>query len=376
MARDINKEKFSEETMLKLNIFAECFREWYPVFLHNPYIKGIHIFDFFAGNGCDVEGNYGSPLILLNEAKGENRVYCDKAYDKNISFTFNEVDIEKLTQLNTNIDNYIESCKKNNACHEKCVYQNDIYYKGYKFKELIGHDSLLKVLQDSTSAKFILLDQYGFKEVNNDVFEKLVNAPKTDFIFFISSSFVKRFKDIDVVKNYIDTTSIEYNEKKPKECHRVIANYFESLISETKEYYLNHFTIQKGKNYYGLIFGSHHTLGMEKFLKVCWKQDVRAGESNCNINDDYEEGTLFYNENDTLKKKQVKEEIICRILSKEIKDNISGLKFTLKRRCLPKLFVEVVEELIENHKISIIGKFNRQAYNIHKIPQYGIEIIK
>lgn len=35
MAKDINKKEFTEETQLKLEIFQECFREWYPVFIHN-----------------------------------------------------------------------------------------------------------------------------------------------------------------------------------------------------------------------------------------------------------------------------------------------------------------------------------------------------
>ena len=69
MAKDINKKEFTEETQLKLEIFQECFREWYPVFIHNKYITNVLIYDMFAGSGMDAKGNYGSPLILLQEAK-------------------------------------------------------------------------------------------------------------------------------------------------------------------------------------------------------------------------------------------------------------------------------------------------------------------
>lgn len=41
MAKDINKKEFTEETQLKLEIFQECFREWYPVFIHNKYITNV-----------------------------------------------------------------------------------------------------------------------------------------------------------------------------------------------------------------------------------------------------------------------------------------------------------------------------------------------
>ena len=86
MAKNINKQVYSEETLLKLDIFRECFREWFPVFLHNKYIQKIFIYDFFAGSGLDAEGNYGSPLILLDEAKGENLMYCSKSDNKKIVF--------------------------------------------------------------------------------------------------------------------------------------------------------------------------------------------------------------------------------------------------------------------------------------------------
>ena len=57
MAKNINKDPFDEATQLKLEIFRECFREWLPVFIHNPTIEKIYSYDFFAGSGTDSEGN-------------------------------------------------------------------------------------------------------------------------------------------------------------------------------------------------------------------------------------------------------------------------------------------------------------------------------
>ena len=48
---------------------------------------------------------------------------------------------------------------------------------------------------------------------------------------------------------------------------------------------------------------------MEKFLKVCWKHDKLAGESNCNIENDFEPGTLFFNPANTNKRQRVLEKI-------------------------------------------------------------------
>ncbi len=42
--KDINKEPFHEATMLKLDIFRKCFREWFPVFVHHSSVKKIFIY--------------------------------------------------------------------------------------------------------------------------------------------------------------------------------------------------------------------------------------------------------------------------------------------------------------------------------------------
>ena len=50
--------------------------------------------------------------------------------------------------------------------------------------------------------------------------------------------------------------------------------------------------------------------------------------------------------------------------------------YTLKRGCEPKLFVKVVQELIDSKSIEILGKFNKQATKIHRIREpYNIKRI-
>lgn len=379
MAKNINSFEYTEETMLKLDIFRKCFREWYPVFLHAPHISHLFIYDMFAGSGKDAAGNYGSPLILLQEARGENRQHCKHLISNggrpSVVFGFNEMLQSKATELKQNIDTEQTECQKN-CEYSICPFTNNIHIGAYDFRELIQNEQVNSVLNNRSYGKFILLDQYGFKQINDEVFLKLINSPKTDFIFFIASSFIRRFKTLDAVTAYFHNNSIIFDESKPKECHRAIADYFRSLIPEDKEYYLHSFTIQKGSNYYGLIFGSNHTLGMEKFLKVCWSEDQLAGESNCNINNDYEIGSLFYNPTLSNKKQNVYNIVKDKILKKEIISNIEGLKFVLSQGCEPKLFVDVVKDLMNSKQIEIDGTFNRIANNIHKASEYHIVIKK
>lgn len=342
-----HKKPFDQGTKLKLEIFKKCFKEWLPVFINNPYITRLFVFDFFAGSGKDSEGTFGSPLILLEQSK----IFCKNAKDKNkkIHFLFNELEQLKVKELKSNVNNFMEECSL--TCGEKCLYDYDRFLD-FEFKDLFNRNDIVDVLNNNDFAKFILLDQYGFKHIDEDVFKQLVNAPKTDFIFFVSSSYVKRFKDEAATKKYFDTKKNNFDEGNPKECHRQIAEYYKNLIPLNKEYYLHHFTIKKGANYWGLVFGTNHTLGMEKFLKVCWEEDNKSGEANFNIDNDVLKSSMFYEESKSIKKDKISKDIENKILSKELTDNISGLKFALKNGCLPKLFTETVKKLEKEKKLA------------------------
>lgn len=372
MAKNINNKPFDETTQLKLNIFRECFKEWLPVFVYDKWTEGVCVFDFFAGSGKDTKGMLGSPLVLLDEAKGENRKLCSKV-QKGISFIFNEALVKKSEELQVNVKSHISNCENENQCGG-CIYDIDVLQ--YEFKSLFEQKSITDILSSKKIGKFILLDQYGFSQIDDEIFNKLIQYPKTDFIFFITSSFIKRFKEHPSVKAYINTSNISFDESKPKECHRVIADYFRSSIPEDKEYYLHHFSIRKENsgNYYGLIFGSNHTLGMEKFLKVCWQKDKFSGESNFNIDDDFEIGTLFCNPEVSNKKEKVRTLLKEQILNNEINNNISGLKQTLKQGCEPILFTNVVKELEKNGQIKRSGELNYGSASIHKLKKYNIAL--
>jgi len=376
MTKDINKDQFSGETKLKLQIFTECFKEWFPVFIHNPYIKEVFIYDFFAGSGKDTEGTLGSPLILLNEAKGKDCKYCSQVKEKNkkIFFAFNEKEKAKHALLVENVKEFMSNCLFRNCEADQCVY-NYANIKQMEFKEVFQNNTFQTILNNNNCGKFILLDQYGFSQVDLEVFLQLVNAPKTDFIFFISSSFIRRFKEHPVIRKYFDTAKINFDESRPKDCHRLIAQYYKDIIPTNKEYYLHHFTIQKGANYWGLIFGTNHSLGMEKFLKVCWSIDKLSGESNCNLNQDFEEGSLFYTERETVKKQKIELDIRHKVLIGEISDNISGLKYALKNGCLPELFTSTIKKLEYEQKIVRTGKLNYSSTNIHNAKHYKINVI-
>jgi len=80
MATDIHSKPFDEGTQIKLQIVRDYLKEWLPVFIMKkvPTWKKLFIYDFFAGEGSDTVGNYGSPLIILDEI----RKYCNAIQEK------------------------------------------------------------------------------------------------------------------------------------------------------------------------------------------------------------------------------------------------------------------------------------------------------
>ncbi|MBN2091521.1 hypothetical protein JW964_18050 [candidate division KSB1 bacterium] len=161
---------------------------------------------------------------------------------------------------------------------------------------------------------------------------------------------------------------IHFETSIPAHCHRTIANYFKSLIPNNKEYYIGCFSIKKGSNYYGLLFGSNHSLGAEKFQRVCWKKDSITGEADYNIDRELayikEQGMLFEEHKISVKVQFFKELLKIKILNREIVTDLDAYKFALINRCLIKHSAIVLKELMQESKIQ---KFITINSDIHKL---------
>ncbi|WP_165022757.1 three-Cys-motif partner protein TcmP [Dysgonomonas sp. ZJ279] len=365
--KDINKHAFDESTQLKLSLFKDFFKAWLPVFIYRKDIERIYIYDMFAGSGKDSIGQFGSPLMLLNEVKE----YCEvlEKTGKKIIFGFNEYLEDKCELLHTNVQDFFKKCQTECSV-ENCLCQKSCHIKNDDFSTLFDNKKFQQILNNKKYAKFILIDQYGFKQVDDLVFTKLMNSPVTDFLFFISSSRMKQFKNTDSVTLRFQNADIFVDEGDPKKSHQEVALYFKKLIPNGKKYHLHSFTIKKNRNYNGIIFGSNHSFGMEKFVSTCWKYDSYAGESNWEK--DY--GQLFQSTEPILKIDNTKDKIKELILNGEITNNKDGLLYTLECGCEPKIFPDVINELLKKKKIEIIGKKNRTSTSIHNVDVYNIKI--
>jgi len=228
------------------------------------------------------------------------------------------------------------------------------------------------------TANFLFLDQNGIKQITEDVFSRLVSLKQTDFIFFISSSYIKRFSEVDEFKKYLKITSQDLAGKSYYHIHRVVLEYYRSKIPPEKKYYLAPFSIKKPSGIYGLIFGTNHTLGIEKFLKVCWKHDKITGEANFDIDNekiDLKQPLLFSEYSIPSKKQVFNSSLVKKILNKELMTDLDVYLFTLNEGFLPKDANDILRELLKSKRITM-NPIRFTNFNVHKInPICQIKII-
>ncbi len=344
---DLHREAFGSETIQKLDLYRDYVREWLPVFLRkDAWVKNIQIFDFFAGPGHDEDGVPGSPLITLEEL--EDYWEIARKYGVQISLFLNEYDKKKYQLL-------LEATEPIRCEHPEL----DLVIENLDFADAFKKWSPL--MSGKTTPALAFLDQNGVKHITPEVFNTIVHAPKTDSLFFISSSYFRRFNQSECFKRYIDIPTRELLRRPYAEIHRIILDFFKDLVPDNHEYYLASFSFKKGANIYGLIFGTGHPRGIDKFLSSSWKKYPQTGDANFDIDRDgiiSGQTSLFPEDNIPTKLKEFERELRKRILSKELRTNIDVYLFALESGCLAKHAKEMIkrmckEKLIRNGTLNI-----------------------
>ena len=140
-----------------------------------------------------------------------------------------------------------------------------------------------------------IIDQSGIKFTNQEIFNTLLGLATTDFLFFISSSFFQRFNKEDEFIRHLNINEGDLKSNPYNFIHRIILDKYRSLIPIGSDLRIFPFSIKKNSNIYGIIFGSKHILGVEKFLKIAWDKNKINGEANYDIDDDTYKTQLVLN---------------------------------------------------------------------------------
>ncbi len=317
-------------------------RAWLRVFVDRKEIlwPNINILDFFAGPGTDKCGNPGSPLVILEELSIHSETIRSKGL--NLRCFFNERDLEKFALLDALVK---AERQRNPPYHLETAKAN--------FKEAFR--SKLPALHAASSANLLFLDQTGIMQIDPETFRELISIKRSDFLFFISSSTIKRFGDQASFQKYVKLSKEEIASTPYLAFHRKILEWYKSLVPPGTQYYLAPFSIKKSSGTYGIIFGSGHPLGMEKFLTAAWQIDSMRGEANFDIDaegiqpDQYD---IFSGELPRPKKVELFErELSKKILEREIQTNRDMYFYTITSGFTPSHARKVFRELVQGKKV-------------------------
>lgn len=280
--KDLHDKPFDESTLAKLDIFEKYTEQWLPTFIHSRS-KTICIIDFFAGPGFDVEGKFGSPILILKVLEKYLPQIISKK--KKLKIIFNDQDCKKVESLKRNVAEYLAEKKPLSTVLDLSITNDD-----FEESFAIAYPLIEKY------PCLIFADQSGVKFFSDKYIKALEKTDTTDFIYFISSSYIWRFGNSEEFKKHM-TVSLERLKENPyKFIHRSLIEEVKKNLDKNTQLKLFPYSIKKNSNIYGIVFGTKHIRAVEKFLDVVWKENPINGEANFDIEDDEgkRQGHLFY----------------------------------------------------------------------------------
>jgi len=354
MARDHHREPFKDSTLVKLALFHNHLVAWLAVFVGSGSMprKKIRVVDFFCGPGMDANGQKGSPLLILQTLK-ELAPKIDAGHHP-VDVYFNDVEADKVEELQQNIAE---------ADLDTGPYQLHFYRKD--FFEVF--DQLYPAMTDS--ANLLLLDQNGFRFFTSEVFRQIRLLKQTDTLVFMSSSYVRRFKEQPEINQYLEAHKIFVDTTPYYQVHRALLDYYRSLIPNEEEYLLAPFSIKSGSNIYGIIFGTQSYLGLLKFLEAAWRMDEKTGEADYDIDQENispDQG-MFFGMDKPKKVHLFEAKLEAEILCGALDDTAKIIDFTLRQGFLARHAGPTLKKLLKAGEIA--GRIGGFGYNSRKHPE-------
>ncbi len=330
-SRDLHEKPFDQGTLTKLEIFEKYTQAWIPVFA----ITGgdnILIVDFFAGTGYDINGAPGSPIRILTKILEFGNLLLQNR--TKVHLHLNEFKKEKCTTLKKACSDFIEK-------HPTLSKVLVIEFTSLDFEESFEREYTL----NKSLPSLVFLDQNGVKFLNSKYLNALEATKKTDFLYFVSTSFLKRFSETPEFKKL--GYDLEIILKNPfRFIHQSLLEIIRGWLPSTTKLKLYPFTIKKPSGIYGLVFGASHPAAVDKFLSIAWKQNINNGSANFDIEDEMGKAqTSLFEPIKLTKKEYFQEELKKEILAGKIQTNHNAFFYTLDKGHIPIHAREVLDNL-------------------------------
>jgi three-Cys-motif partner protein len=357
--KDLHENPFNEATIAKLEIFEDYAQAWIPTFVMSG-VTTICIFDFFAGTGYDKSGVQGSPIRILNKIKEQiGNIFQKKV---RVKVYFNEWEPNKREQRKFELLQI--ACKEYLERNSDVKRAVDLNFYNENFELLFP--MLLPMIKQFPS--LVYLDQNGIRFLAEKYLLELEKTRQTDFLYFVSSSYFNRFGDKKEFKMHLDLNIDEIKKNPYKFIHRNIVEQLRKKLPANSKLKLYPFSLRKGANIHGIIFGASHPLAVNKFLGIAWKKNEVNGQANFDIDDDANKIQLDIFGGKKLNKiDQFKEKVRTKILSKEITNNFDLFQYVMEQGHIGNHAAECLKEMKRRGEIYYEGNSPLVTYdNVYK----------
>ncbi len=356
--KDIHDKPFDETTISKLEIFEDYVKAWLPTFVMQGRSE-IHLFDFFAGTGYDINGVKGSPIRILDKIQGQ----IGNIFQKKVKVTVHLNEFEPNRVKQKKYDLLKEACEK--YLTEYSAVNRAISIKYYNEDCEALFPKLLPIIKDYPSLVF--LDQNGIKFLSDQYFLELEKCKETDFLYFVSSSYFWRFGNQKTFKLHLDIDVEEAKKNPYKFIHESVLQQLRQKLPANSDLKLYPFSLKKGSNIHGIIFGASHPRAVDKFLTIAWKRNSINGQANFDINDDRHSSQLTIFGKSKSKMELFQESVKENILNQSILNNYMLYDYTLDSGHIGKHSADVLREMKKQGKITYEGRSPLVTYeNVYK----------
>jgi three-Cys-motif partner protein len=275
MGKDPVLWKRDEHTKAKHELLLAFFNKWVSVhsgFFANQSGGGlVRIYDGFAGPGMYLEGESGSPLILMRALCTNANLY-ERWAPVRYDLHFVEKDRARAEMLEGKLRDFEEAMRKRGPGWSETV----------KWSVTCGrYEENVPEPVDEPSALFLFLDPFGYSQAPMTLTQDLVQQPKSDTLIFLPLSFVHRFagrEGQDVALDRFFGTREWRDVPNGPERPSTLLSLFEQQLRFAGLEWIGSFRLKPDPtNAYYIVGGSGHPKGWASIKEGFWAVDPVNG---------------------------------------------------------------------------------------------------
>ena len=257
---DPKKWHYKTHTRIKHEILKKYLELWIKIL--GSTRGGVLYVDGFAGKGCYVNGEIGSPIIALEEASKASSYY------KHFIAHF--------------VDKHAENCqslsKLLNKRHED--FADNITYRVHNKPFTEFFNELRKIIERKSSINppiFFFIDPFGFSGIPFDIISYIMNLPQTEVFITFMSRDINRFLELPELEDTLNSLfgtdkwkSLSSMPNREDELAKLYQHQLRTIADIRYTWPLKVYTEAKKQTLYYLIHATNHIKGLKIMKSIMY----------------------------------------------------------------------------------------------------------